>query len=55
MKFKNLVWTLSKDDILSICKLLDKVTINKVEITDNIIAERLHIGDGKRSQAIHIA
>ncbi|MBC5627207.1 hypothetical protein H8S10_17560 [Clostridium sp. NSJ-49] len=37
MKFKNLVWTLSKDDILSICKLLDKVTINKVEITDNII------------------
>ena len=37
MKFKNLVWTLSKDDILSICKLLDKVAINKVEITDNII------------------
>lgn len=36
MKFKNLVWTISKDDIKSICKLLDKVIINNVEINDNI-------------------
>ena len=37
MKFKNLVWTISKEDILSLCKLLDKVTINKVELNEKII------------------
>ena len=36
MKFKNLVWTISKDDIKSICKVLDKVIINNVEINDKI-------------------
>lgn len=36
MKFKNLVWAISKDDIKSICKVLDKVIINNVEINDKI-------------------
>ncbi|SCK04756.1 Uncharacterised protein [uncultured Clostridium sp.] len=36
MKFKNLVWTISKEDIKSICKMLDKVIINNVEINDKI-------------------
>ena len=37
MKFKNLVWTISNEDILTLCKLLDKLTINSIKITDNIL------------------
>lgn len=36
MKFKNLVWTISKEDIKNICKMLDKVIINNVELNDKI-------------------
>lgn len=37
MKFKNVVWTISEQDILSICKLFDKVNITRVEINNNIL------------------
>ncbi|MBM6861861.1 hypothetical protein H9X78_15565, partial [Clostridium saudiense] len=42
MKFKNLVWTISKEDIKSICKTLDKVVINNVEINNNIEVNGLY-------------
>ena len=36
MKFKNLIWNITEDDILNLCTLLDKVKMNKITIDKTV-------------------